>query len=106
MWLCAHLGAGRTLDEKVAQLTYAGSVSNASIASAVRAGGVGGLQCPDVPANCVPLINRLQYKDVVCFPPLYLLFFVCFLLRFSLPAAIPGVKREQDLHEPRQPAVS
>lgn len=49
-----------TLDEKVAQLTYAGSVTNASIASAVHAGGVGGLSCADVPANCVTLVNRLQ----------------------------------------------
>ena len=50
----------RTLDEKVAQLTYAGSVTNGSIASAVHAGGVGGLSCADVPANCVTLVNRLQ----------------------------------------------
>ena len=56
----ADLLARMTLDEKVAQLTYVGGVSNSSIATAVKNGGVGGLQCQQSAASCVAAINQLQ----------------------------------------------
>jgi beta-glucosidase len=56
----ADLLARMDLDEKIAQLTYVGAVSNASIVAAVKNGGVGGLQCGEDASTCVLAVNQLQ----------------------------------------------
>ena len=56
----SHLLSLMTLDEKVAQLTYLGGVDKENAASAVKNGGVGGLQCSSDAATCVSKINALQ----------------------------------------------
>ena len=56
----ADLLARMDLDEKIAQLTYVGAVGNTSTMSAVKNGGVGGLQCGDEASTCVVAVNQLQ----------------------------------------------
>ena len=50
-----------TLDEKVAQLTYVGSVDSSAIPHALANGGVGGLNCPHDATTCVNLTNAVQH---------------------------------------------
>ena len=56
----ADLVARMTLDEKVAQLTYVGTVGPGATAAAVKAGGVGGLDCNLNATECARAVNALQ----------------------------------------------
>lgn len=56
----ADLVARMTVDEKVAQLTYVGAITNKSVAAAIKSGGVGGLQVNTGSAESVAAINALQ----------------------------------------------
>jgi beta-glucosidase len=56
----ADLLARMTLDEKVAQLTYVGSVGGGAINASVKNGGVGGLQCSSNATSCIADVNALQ----------------------------------------------